>query len=349
MLITGFIKYLTIIAVACFLTMPAFGHHSDAALDLNSIVRVEGIVTEYSLRNPHAYFTVKAKDSRGVETDWSVQMASSITMARLGWDAETLRIGERVTVRLHPARDGRQYGLVESVEKANGVALVSSPSKARRPVYDATATSIFGKWIVDRARLPQDYPGGLDQLMIRELKLTQRGSIAEAAYSQNSDDNPELSCVSKPTPSLIIYTDLYPMEFVANDDRETITIRSQYFDTMRTIYMDGREHPDSSEQFHEGHSIGWWENDTLVIDTKNFAYHRSPYQNGIPSSTQKHVVERYQLIDNGARMEVEFVLEDPEYLVGSMKYSRQLLFAPNRDMSPFNCDLESTRRFLPKQ
>ena len=341
------IKYTTSITLACFFTFPTFGHHSDAALDLRSIVIVEGIVIEYSLRNPHAYFTVMAKDSRGAETKWSVQLASSITMARLGWNSDSLHIGERVTVRLHPARDGRHYGLIESVEKANGIALPSSPSKVRRPPSNARATNIFGKWVVDRARLPEDYPGGLDQLMIRELKLTRRGSTAEAAYSQNSDENPELACISKPTPSLIIYTDLYPMELIANDDRETITIRSQYFDTMRTIYMDGREHPDSSEQFHEGHSIGRWENDTLVIDTKNFTYHRSPYQNGIPSGLQKHVIERYQLIDNGARMKVGFVLEDPEYIIGSMNYSRELLYSPNSDMSPFNCDLESTKRFVP--
>ena len=98
---------------------------------------------------------------------------------------------------------------------------------------------------------------------------------------------------------------------------------------------------------HEGHSVGHYEGDTLVIDTRNFAYHRSPYQNGTPSGPQKHVVERYRLIDNGARMEAEFTLEDAEYIVGSMTHKRTLLYRPNTDMSPFNCDIESTRRYLP--
>ena len=58
-------------------------------------------------------------------------------------------------------------------------------------------------------------------------------------------------------------------------------------------------------------------------------------------------MERYRLIDDGARMEVEFTLEDPEYIVGSMTHRRTLFYRPNSDMSPFNCDLEATRRFLP--
>ena len=44
--------------------------------------------------------------------------------------------------------------------------------------------------------------------------------------------------------------------------------------------------------------------DVLVVDTRNFAFHRSPYQMGVPSGNQKHVVERYQLIEDGAQAEL---------------------------------------------
>jgi len=272
-------------------------------------------------------------------------MTSSITMKRWGWARDSLTIGEHVTVGIRQAISGRHYGLLDSVEKANGISLVTSSIRAARPVSNARASSVLGRWIADRFRLPNDYPCGLDQLMIREFALTEAGRIAEAVYSQVSDKNPELLCISKPTPALIIYTDLY-MELVLNEDERTITTRNYYFDQVRTVYMDDRKHPPASELFHEGHSVGWWEEDILAIDTTNFAYHRSPYQNGIPSGSQKHVAERYKLIDDGARMKVEFVLEDPEYIVGSMNYSRELLYSTDNDMSPFNCDLESTRRFL---
>ena len=268
-------------------------------------------------------------------------------MTRLGWNRDTLDVGDSVTVGVNPARDGRTYGLIYSIKKADGVALLARPDEQRRAISEARASTLAGRWIADRSRLPSDYPGGLDQLMIRDLVLTEKAKIAEAAYSQASEENPELSCIVKPTPSMLIYTDLYPIEIVLNEPGAAITIHSQYFDDLRTIFMDGRPHPPADQLFHDGHSIGVWEDDVLIVDTANFAPHRSPYQNGVPAGPQKHVVERYTLIDGGTHMNIEFKLEDPEYIVGSMTHSRDLRYAPQSDMSPFNCDLEATRRFVP--
>ena len=78
--------------------------------------------------------------------------------------------------------------------------------------------------------------------------------------------------------------------------------------------MDGRGHPDPGERFAMGHSIGWWQDDTLVVDTANFEDHRSPYQIGVPSGGQKHVIERYRLALDGTYMDAMYILEDPEYL-----------------------------------
>jgi len=343
-------RYHTISAAASLVVVPAFGHHSDAALDMDTVLTLEGTVTEFSLRNPHAYFVVVATDENGQQREWTVQMASMITLARRGWTRDSLQVGDQVTVNLRPARDGRPYGLMADVAKDGQVLGTRVPSETQ-PGYQATAaapraTSVEGRWLVDRSSQPEDYPGGLDQLMLRDLNLTAKGGQGLADWSQASEENPELNCITKPTPAMLVYTDLYPIEITANGDN-TLTIRSQYFDQVRTVYMDGRQHPDPSVLMHEGHSVGHYEADTLVIDTRNFARHRSPYQNGIPSGPQKHVVERYRLIDDGARMEIEFVLEDPEYISGSMTHKRELLYRPTTDMSPFNCDLESTRRFLP--
>ena len=346
-------KYLPAFFAAIFVfASPVSGHHSDVALDLNSVVTFEGTVTEFSLRNPHTYFTIATTNESGAQVEWTVQMASAITVSRRGWNRDSLSVGDQVSVGAHPARDGRAYGMLEWIERDDGIPLIYSiGSRSRQPANPGpapSASTIEGRWIVDRSSLV-NYPGGLDQLMIRELSLTDKGKVAEAEYSQDSEDNPELSCITKPTPGMIIYTDLYPLEIKFNEIEKTITIRSQYFDQERTVYMDGRNHPDAGTRFHEGHSIGSWENDVLVVDTKNFADHRSPYQNGIPSGAQKHVVERYQLGENNARMAVEFMLEDSEYILGSMTHKRELIYSPQMNMSPFNCDLEATRRYLPPQ
>jgi hypothetical protein len=274
-------------------------------------------------------------------------MASMLTLKRRGWTSESLAVGDEVTVSLNPARDGKPYGLMGTIDKTSGAPLPRVEDYSRpldsAQIAAARATSVEGKWIVDRDSLGADYPGGLDQLMHRDLVLTEKGKAAEAAFTV--EDDPLLQCIGRPTPGDIVYTDLYPLQITINSD-DTITIRSQFFDEQRTVYMDGRPHPAASERFHEGHSIGHWEGGTLVVDTTNFADNRSPYQNGVPSGAQKHVVQRYDLADGGTRLAVEFTLEDPEFIAQPMTHKRKLIYTPQADMSPFNCDLKATRRYI---
>jgi len=329
------------VAVTLLFTSPVFGHHSDAALDMDTVVTHEGTITEFSLRNPHTYFGVETTNESGESVEWSIQMGSAANARRRGWTPETLSLGDRVTFSAHPSRDGSPYGLFEWIRNADGEEL---PIRADTgPVAVPTTNTLEGKWVADRSRLV-DYPGGLDQLMRRDLTLTERGAAGLASYDETSAENPELSCLGRPTPGPLIYTDLYPMQLEFNGADKTLVIRSQFFDSERVVYMDGRGHPEG-ERFQEGHSTGYWDGDGLVVDTANFTDHRSPYQNGVPSGAQKHVVERYELTGEGTHMVAEFTLEDPEYIVGSMTHRRELLYSPQMDMSAFDCDLESTQRF----
>lgn len=86
--------------------------------------------------------------------------------------------------------------------------------------------------------------------------------------------------------------------------------------------------------------------EVLIVDTRNFADHRSPYQSGVPSGAQKHVVERYRLTEDGTRIAVEFLLEDPQYLAEPLTHTRELVYSPHLVMSRYDCDPQTTRRFL---
>ena len=138
----------------------------------------------------------------------------------------------------------------------------------------------------------------------------------------------------------------YVIEMDLSQQETMIVFRSERFSEVRTIYMNGREHPAPSERLSTGHSIGRWDGDTLVVDTTNFADHRSPCQIGVPSGGQKDVVERYRLTEDGTHIDVEFVLEDLEYLTEPMSHSRQLIHSPHLEMFPSECDPEAARRFL---
>jgi len=328
---------------------PVSGHHSDAGLDMDSVVTFEGRVTEFNWRNPHVYFNVETADG----TEWSLQMGSTIVVSRMGWTSESLSIGDRVTVGAHVARNGRPYGLMDSIEKEGGSMLPTSFDSSTgeplltQPVATGSTSTLDGRWMADVSKLV-GYTGGLDGLFSALLKPTEQGRAAQASYSEISEQNPGASCIGLPTPAIIVITNLYPLGIQINEDDETIGIRSEYFDAERTVYMDGRAHPGGGERTLAGHSIGWWEGDTLVVDTRNFADHRSPYQTGVPSGAQKHVVERYRLTEDGTRIVLEFMLEDPEYIAEPMSHTRELVFSPQMELSSFDCDLDATRRFLPQ-
>jgi hypothetical protein len=83
-------------------------------------------------------------------------------------------------------------------------------------------------------------------------------------------------------------------------------------DPPRQIYLDGRSHPQELNPTWQGHSVGHWEGDTLVVDTVGFNG-LAWYGGGIPSTEMLHIVERYHRTDLG-HMEAEIVIEDPAVL-----------------------------------
>ncbi|HEX5419876.1 MAG TPA: hypothetical protein VFY39_07735 [Gammaproteobacteria bacterium] len=80
--------------------------------------------------------------------------------------------------------------------------------------------------------------------------------------------------------------------------------------TFRTIYMDGRSHPRNYVHTYYGHSIGWWEGDTLVVDTVGYNEAFWMDRRGMPHTDQMHTVERFTRADSET-MKYEITVDDP--------------------------------------
>ena len=78
----------------------------------------------------------------------------------------------------------------------------------------------------------------------------------------------------------------------------------------RVIYMDGRKHPEDWIPSWTGHSIGWYEGDTLVVDTVGYNDKWWWDRRGTPHTEQLHTVERFTRL-NWGRLAVEGRIEDP--------------------------------------
>jgi hypothetical protein len=80
--------------------------------------------------------------------------------------------------------------------------------------------------------------------------------------------------------------------------------------TWRTIYMDGRSHPASPQPDYYGHSIGWWEGDTLVVDTTGYNEGFWLDRRGTPHTEKLHTIERLTRTDS-LTIKYELTIDDP--------------------------------------
>lgn len=344
-------KHVLGLLILLFLSSPVAAHHSDTGMDMQSVVALEGTVTEFRWRNPHVYITLKSKDEGVLEVEWKLQTASISLLSRLGWSRSSLLVGDQITVEAHQARNGRPYGLVATITKVDGTVLPTSLDAVTGepvqvgPALTQTATSLNGVWKVDSTNL-QRYPGGSEGYFSAKLKLTEKARVAQSLYDEASEQNPTTRCIGRQAPYLTVLATIFPLGIEIDEERNTVSIRSGAFDYRQTVYLDGRGHPENGETTLSGHAIGWWEEDTLVVDTVLFDDHVDAYQIGIPSGAEKHVVQRFRLIEGGTRIEVKFFLEDPEFIVGSLTDKREMIYSPHIEIVPFDCDPESATQFL---
>ena len=106
-------------------------------------------------------------------------------------------------------------------------------------------------------------------------------------------DTPAANCVPNGMPGIM--TQPYPMEILFTPGKVTIMIEA--YSQWRQIFTDGRKHPEDPDLTFNGHSIGHWEGDTLVVDTVGFTTDTALAGFGVKHSDKMHIVERMHLVD----------------------------------------------------
>lgn len=150
-------------------------------------------------------------------------------------------------------------------------------------------------------------------------------------WRQIKQDNPGAYCL--PQSGLMTLTN-YPYKFV-----QTPTLIVQLVEDMvishRQIHLDGRGHP-PADQWNPswyGHSIGWWEGDTLVVETVGFNDQTPGF--GIHTEALK-LTERYRRTSRG-RMEIQITAEDPEAWTGPWTRAKAAGLVEGAEIVEFVC------------
>jgi hypothetical protein len=325
-----------VLAATAAFTATASAHHSPAAFDLNSQITIQGRVARLEWSNPHVYIYVDSDAGTGTPAQWMIETDPVPILTRSGWHREQVAVGSTVTVRANPDRNSqRTHGLLVSIAVGNGVVL--TPRAPAAPIT-VKASSVAGVWNGLR---------GFTQRRVGPFKPTARGQAALEAYTEGA--NPITNCV--PYVSPFLPTLPYLSEISVQKDR--VIIRSEFLNVDRTVWMDGRAHPAGGPRTNQGHSIGRWDGDVLVVDTALFADHpmgnytgsaREPRE--LPSGPRKHVVERYQLSDDRTRLLVSEVVEDPDYLETPLTVNTEWDYAPQQPLLRFGCDRRNAQRYL---
>jgi hypothetical protein len=101
----------------------AAAHHSAAMYDSAKTVAVEGVVKEWLYQNPHSTLTMTVAEPGGPEKQWDIESSGSSVLIRWGIKRNSFLPGEKVTVRVHPLKDGRRGALFVDATKADGTVL----------------------------------------------------------------------------------------------------------------------------------------------------------------------------------------------------------------------------------
>lgn len=120
-------------------------------------------------------------------------------------------------------------------------------------------------------------------------------------------------------------------------DGEHLLIQYEEWSLLRTIYMDGRAHPERETPTLLGHSVGRVEDGALVVETArvNPGWF-SDYSHG-GYSAELTGVERYVVRDDPRRLELTLTLEDPVTLTAPYVIEKTWLFTPDVELVEDRC------------
>ncbi len=110
------------LGAAALAPLPLLAHHSYAMFNMDRTIQLQATVVRFKWQNPHAFIEADAAARAGPER-WSIEMTSPNNLTQEGWRRTSLKPGDRVTIFVHPLRNGARGGSYSGVRFANGSTL----------------------------------------------------------------------------------------------------------------------------------------------------------------------------------------------------------------------------------
>ena len=212
--------------------------------------------------------------------------------------------------------------------------------KARpKPPFNLTST-----WFIDLRRAFADFQFGppYPEFFEPGQQAMKDAAAARAAGKPFRDSIGQCYPAGMP----MIMTRVWPISMVQLPT--VIYMMFGFTNSIRIIYLDGRPHtdPDIAIPTYNGESIGHWEKDTLVVDTKYFEPNQHWIDAGLPISDEFAMTERMKLKDKGLVLEIEYIMTDPKNWKGEWRSTKRWMRMDYSDIPEVEC-LPNLNKNLP--
>ena len=162
-------------------------------------------------------------------------------------------------------------------------------------------------------------------------------ALKKKRMADNMKDNPDVWCL--PIGLMQYHNHPQPRQIVQTRNLMLITYESNY--GLRYIYMDGRPAPANDPQpWWFGYSRGWYEGDTLVVETTNFyGEERAGWHdvNGTPYSDALKMTERFRRPTFGT-LEIDVTIDDPKAFTKPITVRVNQRLMVDQEMIEFICN-----------
>jgi Family of unknown function (DUF6152) len=121
---------LTALMALLMVSVPVLAHHGGAQYDAKNPVTVTGTVTEYMFTNPHVQIHFDVKNESGNVDKWVAETASPQRLFTFGWNAKTLKAGDKITVTGAQLKDGQKIMSIIKLTGGNAPVLTQGAGNA---------------------------------------------------------------------------------------------------------------------------------------------------------------------------------------------------------------------------
>ena len=323
----------------------ALAHHSFvASYDPSRATEMTGVVAEYVLRSPHSHVLMDVGNEAGGVQRYEVEMASLPMMRRRGFDSDSFKPGDEITVVAWPHRTSERplvwgMGIVREDEAAivsgEHVALANARSQHQAAIGVAR---LGGRWLAPFPEVGRESP----------LPLSPAGIAARENYDPM--ESPANTCEPNNVPAVFHSPYLFEIRVTAQE----AIIHHEAYNITRTVPLSTEPRQVEPTGIF-GMVAGRIDGETLVIESSGFppsgwGLGVAGTTNGagadVPSSAQKKLLARYSVSSDGNKLTVAYTLEDPVYLTQPYSNSVELTrVADDSPMYEYACESENASRF----